>query len=220
MVKLFGFFMLFFLAGCNELKRKKSFDPIWENKVVTSRLFLTPAQEDVVYHFEITGVESKNEFSKEYRKVARSNWMDRDCSFGPHGNICVKVPKRNKCSLYYRDFIERTTSLIDFSKVEKWPFKLMIGKKTYPLDNDFIISDKTLYAKLTVSKEMLEDGYDIDFVVIQEEPETVKVGFQRFGKCSNREHDFKVYASLSSEVMNVDNVREVSVTMIRESRDE
>ena len=206
--------------SCNELERKKSFDPIWENEVVTSSLFLTPAQEDVVYHFEITGVESKNQFGKEYRKVVKSYWKDRDCGFGPYGNTCANISRGGKCSLYYRDFIERTTSSIDFSKVEKWPFKLMIGKKIYPLDNDFIVSDKTLYTKLTVSKEMIADGYDIDFVVIQEEPQTVKVGFQRFGKCRNREHYFKVNASLSSEMMNVDNVREISVTMIRESRDE
>ena len=223
MIKLIGILLLCSFWGCSDLyyydEVKVEIEQVLEREVVSDILFITSVEVQEVISFKITGVERVNILGEVYSEQVKSSWKFWHCrDHGPEQITSCRWKKRSgTCHAYYQDFLEYRKSPIGFFQREKWPFKVMIGGTSYPLDKEFNFDGSALYAKITVTKEMVANGHDLKMAVIQQESKIARTGFLRFGKCEGRgERDFAANALQEFQEMDGQTFRELEISASKE----
>ena len=207
----------------NEAVKKRK--EIFGNEFVEDELFVSHVNAGDILYFKIKGVEIKNSFTDIYKKTAPSSWeywrcetMCRECE-----DDCGWETLRGNCDLYYRDFkgtIERPIKFTDDTKTDQLKIRVKIEETYHPFINIFFVEDNVIHLAFLVLEGMVKDGHDLSLVV-QNKPETLREGFQDFGKChgrgGKRRKNFSVEANLTHHLMDVHEKKEyeVSVDILR-----
>ena len=224
MIKLLGFLFLYSLWGCSDLyyyddEAVVEIEQVLEREIVSDTLFITSVEAGEAINFKIAGLERGNIFGEVYSKQVKSSWKFWHCrDVGPEQITSCHWKKRSeKCQIYYQDFLEYRERIVDFTEREKWPFKIMVGGTSYPLDEEFNFDGSTLYARITVAQEMVIDGHDLKIMVTQQESSMARAGFLKFGKCEGKgKKNFTANASLEFEEMDGQTFIELEVSASRE----
>ena len=213
-------FILYLLTiwGCSEFydeKPRANTEQIIESEIISGEIFLTTVNTGEVIQFEIRGIETRNDFSDVYPKRVKSYW-DKEIRTGNRHMGTDRydwVKRKGYCEVFYRDFLGEAEYNIDLSKREEWPFQITIGGTSYPLDEYYSIEGATLYANLSINRDMVAQGHDFKFVVIQDEPIKTKVGFLKFGKCEGKgRRSFKVDAPLKFKKLEGHGVKTLEIS--------
>ena len=109
--------------------------------------------------FEIKASEEWPQFEKVYSRKVQSFWKSRKCMgiFSDKKMDCLPWKEYvGRCLAYYREFKGFSKTPIVLLEREIWPFKIIVGGKSYPLDDGFKFREATLYATLTITKKMLQ----------------------------------------------------------------
>ena len=193
----------------NEVVKKR--EEIFKSQLVEDELFVGHVNAGDVLYFKVKGVEVKNSFTEIYKKTTSSFWeywrcerMCREC-----GDECSWVKVRGDCNLYYRDFketIENPIKFTDDTKIDQLQIRVKIGETYYPFINVFFVKENVIYLSFLILEGMVKDGHDLSLVV-QNKSETIRVGFQDFGKCDGRggerNKNFSVKEDIGHHLMNV-----------------
>ena len=120
-----------------------------------------------------------------------SRWKVKRCASRFFG-ICLKrkwYSQKGSCSLRYRKEIgaEEGDRLILDENLQKVPLSIKIGKEAHPLGEMIDYSPDQIFARFTVTEEMIKDRQDAFIKVSpRKNNRSTKVGFLGYGRCDGK----------------------------------
>lgn len=105
--------------------------------------------------------------------------------FRPIGPHCMEVPKNGSCAFRYRDQkSDKKGPLIFVVPVKEISLLIQIGKNKYNLGEIVQNNVRSIVSRFKMSKEMLDESDEVILTIAKKNKgESVRVGFQGYGKC-------------------------------------